>query len=71
MAKDIFWTVTTFSIILVVLVLSFWSSSKGDVVVVKYDCSMLIGGWHPDVPVKVQEECRKRGYYNDNSKTRN
>jgi len=60
MAKDIFWTTTTFSIILVILVLSFWPSSKGDVVVVKYDCSMLIGGWHPDVPVKIQEECKKR-----------
>ena len=60
MAKDFFWTTLTFSIILVVLVLSFWPSSKGSVVVVKYDCSMLIGGWHPDVPVKVQEECRKR-----------
>jgi hypothetical protein len=26
---------------------------------VKYDCRMLLGGWHPDVPIKVQEECRK------------
>jgi len=60
MAKDIFWTTTTFSIILVILVLSFWPASKGNVVVVTYDCSVLIGGWHPDVPVKVQEECKKR-----------
>ena len=60
MAKDIFWTTATFSIILVALVLSFWPASKGNVVVIKYDCSMLIGGWHPDVPVKVQEECKKR-----------
>jgi hypothetical protein len=60
MAKDFFWTTLTFGIILVILVLSFWPSSNGSVVVVKYDCSMLIGGWHPDVPVKVQEECRKR-----------
>lgn len=27
--------------------------------VVKYDCNALIGGWHPDVPPKVIEECRK------------
>jgi hypothetical protein len=60
MAKDFFWTAITFSILLGLLTLAFWPSSKGDVVVVKYDCSMLIGGWHPDVPVKVQEECRKR-----------
>jgi len=27
--------------------------------VVRYNCDMLIGGWHPDVPLKVIEECRK------------
>jgi len=26
---------------------------------IRYNCDMLIGGWHPDVPVKVIEECRK------------
>ena len=26
---------------------------------VRYNCDILIGGWHPDVPVKVIEECRK------------
>jgi hypothetical protein len=60
MAKDMFWTSITFGIIIVVLVLAFWPTSKGNVVVVKYNCSQLIGGWHPDIPVKVQEECRKR-----------
>ena len=25
-----------------------------------YDCRMLMGGWHPDMPIKVQEECRKK-----------
>jgi hypothetical protein len=24
-----------------------------------YNCNLLIGGWHPDVPAKVIEECRK------------
>jgi hypothetical protein len=60
MAKNIFWATLTFSIILVIPVLSFWPSSKGNVVVVKYDCSVLIGGWHPDIPLKVQEQCKKR-----------
>ena len=41
------------------LVLAFWPQDRRQVVV-KYDCRMLIGGWHPDVPVAVQEECRKR-----------
>ena len=60
MAKDFFWTAITFSIVIGVLVLAFWPTTKGNVVIVKYDCSMLIGGWHPDVPVKVQEACKKR-----------
>jgi uncharacterized integral membrane protein len=60
MAKDIFWTLLTFGIIIGILILSFWPANKSSVVVVQYDCRVLIGGWHPDVPLKVQEECRKR-----------
>jgi hypothetical protein len=59
MAKDMFWTVVTFAIIAIVLILAFWPQDK-TVVVVKYDCRQLMGGWHPDVPLAVQEECRKR-----------
>ena len=59
MAKDLFWSILVFSVVIGILVLAFWPSNS-KVVVVKYDCSMLIGGWHPDVPAKVQEECRKR-----------
>ena len=33
--------------------------------VVRYNCDMLIGSWHPDVPQKVIDECRK----NKNVKT--
>jgi hypothetical protein len=25
----------------------------------KFDCRMLIGGWHPDVPSEVLQQCRK------------
>ena len=60
MAKDFFWTIVTFGIVLGILILSFWPADKSSVVVVKYDCSMLISGWHPDVPVAVQEECKRR-----------
>jgi hypothetical protein len=60
MAKDLFWTIVTFAVIIAVLVLAFWPSNKSNVVVVKYDCRQLIGGWHPDIPLRVQEECRKR-----------
>lgn len=59
MAKDLFWTVVTFAIVLGMLVLAFWPQDQNQLVV-KYDCRQLIGGWHPDVPVAVQEECRKR-----------
>lgn len=24
-----------------------------------YNCNLLMGGWHPDVPAKVMEQCRK------------
>ena len=59
MAKDIFWITITFVIMISVLLLAFWPAEKSTVVVVKYDCKMLIGRWHPDVPIAVQEECRK------------
>jgi hypothetical protein len=26
--------------------------------VVRYNCDMLIGGWHPDVPPEVIQKCR-------------
>ena len=26
---------------------------------VKYDCNMLIGGWHPDIPKSITEQCTK------------
>jgi hypothetical protein len=60
MAKDIFWITTTFVIITAVLLLAFWPGDKSSVVVVKYDCGLLMGGWHPDAPPVVVEECRKR-----------
>lgn len=27
---------------------------------VRYNCDMLIGSWHPDVPLQVIKECRER-----------
>ena len=60
MAKDVFWTVVTFAIIASVLALAFWPQDRSQVVV-KYDCRMLMGNWHPDVPLAVQEACKKQG----------
>ena len=56
MAKDMFWTITTFGIIIAVLVLAFWPVDK-NVVVVKYNCHRLVS----DAPVSVQEACKKKG----------
>jgi hypothetical protein len=57
----------TYSIIAVILLLFFiqmgilfWMVMNGEKMTVKYDCRQLIGGWHPDVPPEVMEECRKR-----------
>lgn len=55
MAKDMFWTVVTFVIIIAVLVLAFWPQDRNQVVV-KYDCRHLVS----DTPVAVQEECKRR-----------
>ena len=36
----------------------------------KFDCRLLIGGWHPDVPLKVIKQCQK-GVPNDYSSKTN
>ena len=36
----------------------------------KFDCRLLIGGWHPDVPQKVIKQCQK-GVPNDYSSKTN
>jgi len=60
MVKDIVWAAVAVSVAIGSLTLAFWPRNNSEVVVVQYNCSVLIGGWHPDVPVKVQEECKKR-----------
>ena len=37
---------------------------------VRYDCTLLIGSWHPDFPPDAIEACRKKGFKYDSSKTR-
>ena len=36
---------------------------------IRYDCALLVGGWHPDFPPEVIEACRRKGIKYDNSKT--
>ena len=59
MIKDLFWITVASSIIIIMAMLAMWSNDKTETLAT-YDCRALIGGWHPDVPAKVIEECRKR-----------
>jgi len=58
MVKDIFWITIASSIVIALWMLAVWPNTETKVA--KYDCRMLIGGWHPDFPAKVIEECRQR-----------
>lgn len=59
MVKVIF-TVLSFIVLVFVIALTFIAAQDKDRVTVKYDCRMLMGNWHPDVPKVVIEECKKR-----------
>jgi hypothetical protein len=58
MVKDIFWITVASAIVITLCMLVVWPNAK--IEVAKYDCRMLIGGWHPDFPAKIIEECRQR-----------
>ena len=59
MVKVIF-TVLSFIVLVFVMALTFIAAQDKDRGTVKYDCRMLMGNWHPDVPKVVIEECKKR-----------
>lgn len=31
-----------------------------NITTIRYNCDMLMGNWHPDVPTQVIEECRDK-----------
>lgn len=35
------------------------------VIPIKYNCDMLIGGWHPDFPPEIIKKCRKKMQYDN------
>jgi len=60
MVKVIF-TALSFIVLVFVIALTFIAAAQDkDRVTVKYDCRMLMGNWHPDVPKVVIEECKER-----------
>jgi hypothetical protein len=36
-----------------------YHKSFDNVTVIRYNCSELLGDWHPDVPTEVIEQCRE------------
>ncbi len=53
--------ILSFIVLVFVIVLTFVATVQDkDRITVKYDCRVLIGGWHPDIPIEVMEECKKR-----------
>jgi hypothetical protein len=51
----------TFIVLLFVSALIFTIANQDkDHIIVKYDCRMLQGNWHPDFPASVVAECKKR-----------
>ena len=61
-------TIGIFLIVAVAIIVL--TSYRDNQMPVKYDCALLIGGWHPDFSPDAVEACRKKGFMYDNSKTR-
>jgi len=58
------------SLIVAVAIIVLTSIRDESIKTQKFDCRLLIGGWHPDVPQKVLKQCQK-GVPNDYSSTTN
>lgn len=58
-------TLKVFGLIFVLSGAYLWASSDDyhklfdKQVVIRYNCNMLMGSWHPDVPREVIDQCRK------------
>ena len=65
-----YFIISMMTVLFISALLIFVHSVEHNTITVKYDCRQLIGGWHPDVPVAVQEACRSRRT-NASSETRN
>ena len=56
-----FWTRLALTVGWIVIVVSvmLWMANNSLVIGGHiYDCRMLHGGWHPDVPVQIQQQCK-------------
>jgi hypothetical protein len=60
MVKFLFGVLSLIVLVFVIALTFIAAAQDKDRVTVKYDCRMLMGNWHPDVPKVVIEECKKR-----------
>jgi hypothetical protein len=61
MFKVLLFGITIFIILSFVIILTFIAVQQDNGrITIKYDCSMLMGNWHPDVPKVVVEECKRK-----------
>jgi hypothetical protein len=60
MVKFLFGVLSLIVLVFVIALTFIAAKQDKDRVTVKYDCRMLMGNWHPDVPKVVVEECKKR-----------
>jgi hypothetical protein len=62
------WVMTAIAAVVAVLIIIV-TAHRDKTITVRYDCALLIGGWHPDFPPEAIEACRRKGITYDNSKT--
>jgi hypothetical protein len=60
MVKFLFGVLSLIVLVFVIALTFIAAKQDKDRVTVKYDCRMLMGNWHPDVPKAAVEECKKR-----------
>jgi hypothetical protein len=60
MVKFLFGILSFIVLAFVIVLTCIVAAQDKDRVTVKYDCRMLMGNWHPDVPKVVIEECKRR-----------
>jgi hypothetical protein len=53
-------SVTLVVVIFLIGFITLMHYTESSSIIVRYDCRMLIGGWHPDVPTTVQKQCREK-----------
>lgn len=51
------WAPAIASFVVLLMSILFWATHYGSPKNETFDCAMLVGGWHPDVPQTVRDGC--------------